>query len=115
MKRQLKNRWIKALRSGHYKQGTHVLRRQTTPNSESFCCLGVLCEIAGFPSRSTGIDGTFEYGHTTIGEELCFPIRGNLSGPMRNILGIDSTEKLIELNDSGETFENIANYIEVTL
>lgn len=33
--------WIKALRSGEYKPGKLRLRRENT-----FCCLGVLCDLA---------------------------------------------------------------------
>lgn len=41
MKPEIKNEWIKALRSGDYKQTRRSLR---TP--EGFCCLGVFCDIA---------------------------------------------------------------------
>lgn len=47
MKKTVKKKWLKALRSGEYKQGKWQLQ---TPASEgtvaSFCCLGVLCELA---------------------------------------------------------------------
>lgn len=43
MKKTLKLKWIAALRSGAYKQGKGRLRR-----GDSYCCLGVLCEVAGF-------------------------------------------------------------------
>ena len=33
-------KWVKALRSGKYKQTKGILK-----NSKGFCCLGVLCEI----------------------------------------------------------------------
>ena len=36
-----KKRWIKALRSGKYKQGTERLK----PTQDTFCCLGVAKEI----------------------------------------------------------------------
>jgi hypothetical protein len=38
----IKEKWVAALRSGEYTQGTGVLNRL----DEEFCCLGVLCEIA---------------------------------------------------------------------
>ena len=34
-------RWIKALRSGDYKQGYHALRSW----DDKFCCLGVACDL----------------------------------------------------------------------
>lgn len=39
---ELKAAWIAALRSGEYKQGHEYLHQ-----GEQFCCLGVLCEVAG--------------------------------------------------------------------
>jgi len=41
MKKRVKNKWLKALRSGEYKQG---VRRLVNKNDE-FCCLGVLCDL----------------------------------------------------------------------
>lgn len=40
---ELKQKWIDALRSGTYKQGYKTLHPRT-----DFCCLGVLCDIAGY-------------------------------------------------------------------
>ena len=37
----LKAKWIKALRSGDYKQGTDCLRS----NTNQYCCLGVACDL----------------------------------------------------------------------
>lgn len=42
MNLDVKKRWIEALRSGDYKQTEGTLNR----NDETFCCLGVLCELA---------------------------------------------------------------------
>lgn len=38
----IKDAWVEDLRSGKYEQGKSVLRTET----DKFCCLGVLCEIA---------------------------------------------------------------------
>lgn len=59
MKPEIKARWVAALRSGEYKQGTDRLK---TPNGE-FCCLGVLCDLyhkektAGIWDGSGNLDG----------------------------------------------------------
>lgn len=37
-----RRKWVKALRSGEYKQGKNMLR-----NGDKFCCLGVACNISG--------------------------------------------------------------------
>lgn len=40
MNKEIKKRWLKALRSGEYKQGKKALKTK-----KGFCCLGVLCDI----------------------------------------------------------------------
>ena len=47
MNQKIKERWVKALRSGKYKQGKGWLRKSSGPKKKSeFCCLGVLCDLA---------------------------------------------------------------------
>lgn len=41
MNQEIKKRWVAALRSGDYKQGTGALRNA----DNKFCCLGVLCDL----------------------------------------------------------------------
>lgn len=41
MNENIKNKWIEALRSGEYEQGTGQLKSL----DNKYCCLGVLCEI----------------------------------------------------------------------
>lgn len=41
MNPEIKERWVAALRSGDYKQSAGHLHR-----NNSFCCLGVLCDLA---------------------------------------------------------------------
>lgn len=43
------NRWIKALRSGDFEQTTDQLRYIDNQGRQSYCCLGVLCQITGGP------------------------------------------------------------------
>lgn len=40
MNKKIKKLWLKALRSGEYKQGKLALRIKN-----KYCCLGVLCDI----------------------------------------------------------------------
>jgi hypothetical protein len=44
MNKRIKARWVKALRSGKYKQGRTQLKMKT-PDGDLFCCLGVLCDL----------------------------------------------------------------------
>lgn len=46
MNKRIKKLWIKALRSGKYKQGQGQLRRGRKPENAVYCCLGVLCDLA---------------------------------------------------------------------
>ena len=44
MNPKVKKKWLKALRSGKYKQGKERLR-ETTEGKQEYCCLGVLSDI----------------------------------------------------------------------
>ena len=41
MNKEVKKKWVDALRSGEYAQGRSSLR-----DHDEYCCLGVLCELA---------------------------------------------------------------------
>jgi len=45
MKKRVLTKWLKALRSGKYKQGRGALCQIDKKGAESFCCLGVLCDL----------------------------------------------------------------------
>lgn len=45
MKKGYMKKWVKALRSGKYKQGRSFLKRE----DGTYCCLGVLTEVCGEP------------------------------------------------------------------
>ena len=42
MKKEIAEKWVQALRSGEYKQGSDVLHNTS---NNTYCCLGVLCDI----------------------------------------------------------------------
>ena len=86
---KVKAEWIKALRSGEYKQCKELLYRQETGG---YCCLGVLARTMGKTSDEL-VDG--------------------LSNWM-SLGGIDSelAEELADMNDRGVRFKTIADYIE---
>ena len=58
MDQALKRKWVRALRSGKYKQARDMLRN---PKTGGMCCLGVLCHIQG--ARSAMLDN---YQETTL-------------------------------------------------
>lgn len=100
MNNDVKEKWVAALRSGEYEQGTRMLSRDN-----KFCCLGVLCKLSGL-----------EFS----------PERGYLPDSVVKWAGLDSispgvvkdgvTDSLAYLNDvKGLTFNQIADLIEEQL
>ena len=104
MKSEVKSKWTAALRSGDYKQAKKALR--TVDNR--FCCLGVLCEILapGNWRRHFDDDGWDHDG--------CESLPSDDIGKLADI-DEPQVEALAELNDSGQSFAEIADYIEKTL
>ena len=102
---ELKARWLEALRSGRYQQGRQSLR----PTLESYCCLGVLCDVIdpqGWDGRrwrdkATGCD------HSS---KVPIPTERRLALPH------EITGTLMHMNDEDEkSFAEIADYIEANL
>ena len=104
MNKQLKAKWVQALRSGKYKQGQEHLRGI----DNTFCCLGVLCDIQ---RRRWFRSGTY-YGVRTGGN---LDIGGEQDDRLLQSVGYYHLSTLIEMNDTGESFEAIADYIETNL
>lgn len=100
--RQVYKLWIKALRSGEYKQ-----TRCTLKDNKGFCCLGVLCDLA---AKDGGEQWEQEGERFIYGD--CSEI------PPRDILTYlnlseDKESTLIQMNDIlNKSFKSIANYIE---
>lgn len=99
-------KWIEALESGEYKQGTGWLRRGNT-----YCCLGVACDISGLngwvSDNSEGAEH-FRYG----GNETSLPPRVERHFSLRGAHGDPLGPKgpsLTTLNDDHcATFAEIA-------
>ena len=111
MNKRIKNRWIKALRSGEYVQGTDALVTATDAGYDKFCCLGVLCDVLGleFVARKDP-----DYPLLLAGTRQA----GNLPRKMRDELGINRSQhmELIDMNDRLRyNFEEIADWISKNL
>jgi hypothetical protein len=125
MKKSDVKKWVKALRSGEYRQGEASLCNEDEISGECvYCCLGVACDILAEdnwvkPRRlTTWSVGKYEefvmpatgdkqgWGHT---ETTSFPSLKTLKE-----MGLDVAyaQELAELNDRGWSFERIANKIE---
>lgn len=46
MKKEIKEQWIAALTSGEYQQTVGALANRDAEGATSYCCLGVLCDLA---------------------------------------------------------------------
>lgn len=108
MKTELKKKWVEKLRSGEYKQTTQFLK-----TSNGYCCLGVLCDILG----SKWEIGDFVYHENP--ETVYINEDGHDSFPSKEICEMINNDEdevnvdeLIQMNDSGKSFAEIADWIE---
>lgn len=99
--KDLKNKWIDALRSGKYQQGHYSLKKPNDIGIQCFCCLGVLCDVYDRTGWHTSPDWThFNYK----GSKYMAPI---------TLLSVQDQDKLIKMNDIvGKSFNEIADYIQ---
>lgn len=120
-------KWVKALRSGDYKQAQKFLKVDN-----AYCCLGVLCEVVGFgfkraelqEVKAKGVvyqlvcqDAGDETG-VIAGEAQEKATIGSRSGSLPfHYIDVEGTWRmetieLTEANDAGLTFAQIADIIE---
>ncbi len=104
MNQEIKNKWIAALKSGEYQQGTGFLKQDG-----KFCCLGVLCDIH---AKETG--NLFNTLGKYLGENRILPKEVvNWSGISSASGRREYSNSLWELNDiDGFSFSQIADIIE---
>jgi hypothetical protein len=112
MNAEIKAQWIAALSSGKYKQTASILH-----NKLGFCCLGVLCDIKDSNWTKQLHSPNFYYGNT-FELSVLPPTVQEWSGIYNKTGGIDlvnrddDQETLASLNDSGFTFDQIADVIQ---
>lgn len=101
--RQARKRWVKALRSGYFKQGSDMLKYETNDGPE-LCALGVLAELV--EPNGWGIVPLRMKPHN--GD--CH----NISESVRAAAGLSVVDVQIirEMNDGGSDFNAIALWIE---
>jgi hypothetical protein len=112
MNKEIKAKWVAALRSGKYKQTTGALRR-----GDSFCCLGVLCNLhAEAHPKTAAKQKSINY---YMGEGGVLPqavLRWAGLGKYNVDVAVkykDIKTNLADLNDrKGLSFKQIANVIE---
>jgi hypothetical protein len=102
MDAELKAKWVKALRSGEYKQGTSHLKTEGR-----YCCLGVLAECAGVAWDMKGNPMMNGESIRSYGSEHLTDGFAGLSDVIQ--------ARLANLNDEGASFRVIADHIERNL
>lgn len=103
MEPKLKAKWVEALRSGNYTQGKFMLHNQA---ENTFCCLGVLCEVLEVPKRPQDKTGNlpmeYQFGDAWL-----------IHGVPDDVLKFQVADKLVDMNGSGsKSFTEIADWIE---
>jgi len=129
MKKEVAKKWVKALRSGKYKQGKGYLKQFTSKNEPRHCCLGVLCELYNDTMKKNhkktlyteemqdNSSGTSFVRFDLVDGGLGLPKAVKKWAEITNSLAefeIDDArwECLADLNDSGKKFSTIADIIE---
>lgn len=137
MRKEVMKKWVKALRSGKFKQGTGTLKQFNRRGQPQHCCLGVLCEVYNESMKknkkktlletydnSYGFD--FKHGRSIFDkkkDDLPKKVKdwagmktslGTFTIPTVNKHGEEDfeVECLADLNDTGRKFTTIADVIE---
>ena len=127
MNTEVKQKWIDALRSGKYEQGSEKLR-----SAQGYCCLGVLCDLY---SKEQSVEWDFRGDNDYLqptdywyfedqSEFLPDSVRDWAGLPVGNPnVRVDVTaeddeddwfynDEIANLNDSGYTFNELSKLIE---
>lgn len=104
--------WVDVLRSGKYKQGKGRLHVKNFDGTDSYCCLGVLCELN---KDDLKVDVSYSGNRSYDGKYNFLPIQLVIQYHMNND-GCSSTKTwandISHLNDNGRSFGEIADIIE---
>lgn len=128
MKKEVAKKWVKALRSGKYKQGYGCLKQTNLKKNKTYhCCLGVLCELYNEQminnKKKKLNDDVDKYGLHSFEEDIEV-LPDNVrqwagligkAGSFNNDVKADDGGyygSLTEMNDLGCSFEEIADTIE---
>ncbi len=124
--------WLRALRSGKYKQALHELKKDND-HQVGYCCLGVACEVFGpgfqdstFEDNPSYPPADFEAGNEEYYEHYTDQWPG-LVWEASEAQAEDKTKRpeceaqkhvldnAIKMNDTGKDFFEIADYLEENL
>lgn len=96
MDKDIKDQWLRDLRSGEYIQGWGWLVRSAPDGTMRYCCLGVL--------------GDREWPDMSLDSEVAGVIPSRVARPLGLTKG--TQYDLANMNDQGRTFNEIADWIE---
>lgn len=112
MKKTIKQKLCKALRSGDYKQGKHELRSA----DNEYCCLGVLCDLYRKETNKRWVKNEFDDNYKMHGDAAFLPEE------VMEWAGVEDDNLYLQrggeqiaasyLNDRGVPFTEIADLIE---
>ncbi len=109
MKKNIATKWVKALRSGKYKQAYGRLH-SVTPGG--FCCLGVLCKTyeKDYEEMDKHLTDSFTLPFSVMED---FNIASSVCSQEKGMtIGKKQYHSLAGANDNYESFANIADWIE---
>ena len=127
MKKNIAKKWIKALRSGKYRQGKSWLKQYNSKGQEQHCCLGVLCELYNQSMKkkhkkslkTRSVDGLSNPGAGFVyfgnqSQKLPKVVRqwAGVQTSLGDYFDAGNDFCLANLNDIGRKFNTIANLIE---
>lgn len=115
MNAAVKEKWLKALQSGKFKQARDQLK-----DGDAFCCLGVLCElhrceVGGEWRESAEYKTSPEYYGSPFDLPSTVAIWAGLTETNPFVKTNGEKYSLGHLNDRGFTFSQIAELIEAQL
>lgn len=114
MNKEVKEKWVAALRSGKYKQGKHALRMD-----DQFCCLGVLCDLAtqeGVIEQPDQIARKYSYQGSVLSLPRQVTLWAGVNDNDPYFIAADGSRTYVSyLNDRDHLFTEIAEIIEEQL
>jgi len=115
MNPEIKALWVDALRSGEYQQGKLLLK----PTKNTFCCLGVLCDLAVKAKAEGVVWGDIQYPIDSNGEAIYYDDPDNygesmsedseLPYPVMRWAGLMSENPKVEVFDEEKDEDGIRN------
>jgi hypothetical protein len=117
MKREVLDRWLTALRSGDYAQVDGALLEIRNGKPHGYCCLGVLADLHD-PTGWSYTEGTAFASYYCEDISDCSVLPYNLEERLFGEAGGYNSRVMsqaIEMNDNGNTFIEIADYLEANI